>query len=79
METHLKHLRIKLLTLTTLLLLSLYFGSTQRVANACLECVTLTGGLCVGCDPNVSKGHTFCEPNQQTCRCEVGGTCGSMD
>lgn len=78
MSTFLREVRSRLVIFTVLVLLSIFFALPQRSASACFECVGLSGGLCVGCDPNVSQGHTSCEPDQSTCTCNVGPSgCGS--
>lgn len=78
MDRPLRQIRIKLLTLASLILLSFYFGTTQQAASACWKCVTLTGGLCIGCDPNVDRGVTECTAIQETCSCVTSGSCGNI-
>jgi hypothetical protein len=63
--------RTRLLILASLILLSVVFALPQRSASACFECVALTGGLCVGCDPNPTSGHASCTADQSTCSCQV--------
>ena len=70
-------IRLRLLILTSIILVTAYTAMPQRGASACIECVDLTGGLCVGCDSNATKGHNFCWPDQQCCCCQVRGECGS--
>ena len=62
--------RLRLLLLLTILSVGIYFVPPQSSAGSCAECVQLTGGLCVGCDPN-QPVHASCQPNQETCTCEV--------
>ena len=71
MSIPLREVRSRLLILTVIVLLSIFFALPQRSASACFECVGLTGGLCVGCNPNVSEGHVGCEADQSTCTCNV--------
>jgi hypothetical protein len=66
--------RFRLLLLLLTLIVTIYFVPPQSSAATCAECVSLTGGLCVGCDPN-QPVHATCVPNQTTCTCEVGGEC----
>jgi hypothetical protein len=73
--------RTRLLILASLILLSVVFALPQRSASACYECVALTGGLCVGCDPNPTSGHASCTADQSTCSCNVSpaGCSGQMN
>ena len=66
--------RFRLLLLLLVLSAFAYIAPPQSSAGSCAECVSLTGGLCVGCDPN-QPVHSTCIPNQSTCTCEVGGGC----
>lgn len=68
-------LRWKVIILALLVGLTFQIGWNTENAAACEECVPLTGGLCVGCDPNATVGHVSCVPNQDTCSCEVSGAC----
>lgn len=67
-------LRIKALILAVLLGLTFQAGWNVNETEACVECVTLTGGLCVGCATS-SSGHSDCTPYQESCSCMVSGTC----
>jgi len=69
-------IRLRLLILTSLILLTTYTAMPQQPANACITCVGLTGGLCVGCDPNVTTGYKWCWPTQEDCSCEAWVRCG---
>ena len=69
-------IRLRLLILTSLILMTAYTALPQQAANACITCVPLSGALCVGCDPNVTEGFSWCWPVQETCSCYVRGTCG---
>jgi hypothetical protein len=71
MSIPLRQVRTRLFILFSLILLSVVFGLPQSSASACQECVPLSGGLCVGCDPNVSSGHKTCQPDQTSCTCQV--------
>lgn len=68
-------IRLRLLVLTSLFVFTAYTAMPQQTASACINCVPLSGGLCVGCDPNVTQGFSTCWPVQATCSCSVGGTC----
>lgn len=68
-------IRLRLLILTSLLLVTAYTAMPQQAANACIKCVKLTGGLCVGCDPNVTTGYMWCWPVQETCDCYNWDNC----
>lgn len=68
-------IRLRLLILTSLILMTAYSAMPQQTASACITCVPLTGGLCVGCDPNVSSGFNWCWPVQENCSCHVQGVC----
>ena len=68
-------IRLRLLILTSLILITAYTAMPQQAASACITCVPLTGGLCVGCDPNVTVGFNSCWPIQEDCRCWVQGVC----
>lgn len=70
-------IRLRLLILTSLIIVTAYTAMPQQAASACITCVPLTGGLCVGCDPNVSEGFTSCWPVQENCSCSVQGSCGT--
>lgn len=67
-------LRFKAVILTLLLGLTFQIGWNVNETEACVECVTLTGGLCVGC-ASASAGHDSCTPSQESCSCTVSGTC----
>lgn len=68
-------IRMRLLILASLVLLSAYVVAPQTSVRAtCYECVSLSGGLCVGCDPN-TPAHDSCIPRQETCDCIVMGSC----
>ena len=74
--TRLKNsIRLRLLVLTSLIIVTAYTAMPQQAASACITCVPLTGGLCVGCDPNVSTGFNSCWPVQENCSCYVQGAC----
>jgi hypothetical protein len=68
-------IRLRLLVLTSLIIVTAYTAMPQQAASACITCVPLTGGLCVGCDPNVSTGFNSCWPVQENCSCSVQGAC----
>lgn len=68
-------IRLRLLILTSLIIVTAYTVMPQQAASACIKCVPLTGGLCVGCDPNATSGGNFCWPVQETCSCTQWGTC----
>ncbi len=70
-------IRLRLLILTSLIIVTAYTAMPQQAASACITCVPLTGGLCVGCDPNVSEGFKSCWPVQANCSCSVQGSCGT--
>lgn len=67
--------RLRLLVLVSLIVVTIYTALPRQAASACITCVPLTGGLCVGCDPNVTTGFNSCWPVQETCSCSVQGTC----
>ena len=69
-------IRLRLLILTSLIIVTAYTVMPQQAASACITCVPLTGGLCVGCDSNVSEGFKSCWPVQENCSCSVQGSCG---
>jgi len=71
-------IRLRLLILASLVMFTTYTAMPQQTASACIECVRLTGGLCVGCDPNVTIGFNFCSPNQNDCSCSEWGACGGQ-
>lgn len=74
--SRLKHaIRLRLLILTSLIIVTTYTAIPQQAASACINCVALTGGLCVGCDPNVTNGFNWCWPVQENCSCSVQGSC----
>ena len=68
-------IRLRLLILTSLIVVTAYTVLPQQAASACITCVPLTGGLCVGCDPNVRSGFNSCWPVQENCSCSVQGAC----
>jgi hypothetical protein len=68
--------RLRLLILTSLIIVTAYTAMPQQAASACITCVQLTGGLCVGCDPNVTTGFKWCWPVQEDCSCEAWVRCG---
>lgn len=68
-------IRLRLLVLTSLIIVTAYTAMPHPAASACITCVPLTGGLCVGCDPNVSSGFNSCWPVQENCSCSVQGAC----
>ena len=72
-------IRLRLLILTSLIIVTAYTAMPQQAASACITCVPLTGGLCVGCDPNVTEGFNWCWPVQETCSCHVQGACGVIN
>ena len=72
-------IRLRLLILTSLILVTAYTAMPQATASACITCVRLTGGLCVGCDPNVTEGFNRCWPVQEDCSCWVQGSCGVIN
>jgi len=72
-------IRLRLLILTSLVIVTTYTAMPQQAASACITCVPLTGGLCVGCDPNVSAGFSWCWPVQSNCSCSVQGTCAPLN
>lgn len=74
MKKLLKSLRFKVIALTMLLGLTFQIGWNANETEACVECVSLTGGLCVGC-ATTSTGHDSCTPSQDSCSCMVSGTC----
>lgn len=67
--------RLRLLILTSLIIVTAFTAMPQQAASACIACVQLTGGLCVGCDPNVTSGGDFCWPVQENCTCSQWGNC----
>lgn len=67
--------RLRLLIALAVLCVSVYFVPPRSSATGCSNCVQLTGGLCVGCDPN-QPVFPGCIPNQETCSCDVTpGSC----
>lgn len=68
-------IRLRLLILTSLIIVTAYTAMPQQTASACIKCVQLTGGLCVGCDPNATSGGNFCWPVQEDCSCTEWGVC----
>lgn len=68
-------IRLRLLILASLIIVSAYTAMPQQTASACITCVGLTGGFCVGCDPNVTTGYKFCWPVQETCTCSAWDSC----
>lgn len=71
----LRQVKLRLLILASLVFLSVYFAVPQRTASACERCVPLSGGLCVGCQ-QVPRGAEICVPDQETCSCSLGESCG---
>ncbi len=71
-------IRLRLLILTSLIIVTTYTAMPQQAASACITCVPLTGGLCVGCDPNVTTGFKWCWPVQETCSCTAWDSCGGI-
>ena len=69
-------IRLRTLILTSLIIVTCYTAMPQQAASACIDCVALTGGLCVGCDPNVTTGFKWCWPVQETCECTAWVRCG---
>lgn len=67
--------RLRLLILASLILVSAYTAMPHQAASACIKCVQLTGGLCVGCDPNATTGGDYCWPVQENCSCTEWGEC----
>jgi hypothetical protein len=72
-------IRLRLIILTSLILVTTYTAMPQQAASACIKCVQLTGGLCVGCDPNVTVGYKWCWPIQEDCICFNWDNCGISD
>jgi hypothetical protein len=72
-------IRVRLLILASLVIFTVFAAMPQQAASACITCVALTGGLCVGCDPNVSSGFNACWPTQEDCSCWVQGSCHILD
>lgn len=68
-------IRLRILILASLIIFSAYTAMPQQTASACITCVVLTGGFCVGCDPNVTIGYKFCAPDQMTCTCFAWDSC----
>ena len=68
-------IRLRLLILASLIFVTAFTAMPQQTASACITCVPLTGGLCVGCDPNVTAGFSRCWPVQSDCSCSVQGSC----
>lgn len=68
-------IRLRLLILTSLLIVTAYTAMPQRAASACIRCVSLTGGLCVGCESGVNNGGNYCWPVQENCSCTQWGQC----
>ena len=68
-------IRLRLLVLTSLIIMTAYTAMPQQAANACITCVVLTGGLCIGCDPNPTVGYKWCSPNQSDCSCVAWDAC----
>lgn len=73
-----KHVKVRILILISLIVLSLHLTTSQKTASACWECVQLTGGLCVGCDPNQGS-HKYCWAMQECCCCAVSGESCHLD
>ena len=72
-------IRLRLLVLTSLIIVTIYTAMPQQAVSACINCVALTGGLCVGCDPNVTEGFNWCWPVQENCSCSVQGSCREIN
>lgn len=72
-------IRLRLLILASLIIVTAYTAMPQQAASACIKCVPLTGGLCVGCDPNVTTGFKWCWPVQETCSCTQWDSCSLAD
>jgi hypothetical protein len=70
---------LRLLILTSLIIATTYTAVPQQTASACINCVALTGGLCVGCDPNATNGFNSCWPVQENCSCYVQGSCNESN
>jgi hypothetical protein len=71
-------IKLKVTVLTMLIGLTLHFGFAAKPARACpgLECVQLTGALCVGCLHDAPNGYPMCEINQDECWCNnIGERC----
>lgn len=76
------NLKVKVLILVALLGLTFHLGWNVSKTKACQRCVTLTGGLCVGCQAGYTNivGYRDCEAIQETCSCNVSGSnCGKYD
>ncbi len=71
-------IRLRLLVLTSLIIVTAYTAVPQQAASACIKCVDLTGGLCVGCDPNVTAGFKWCWPVQEDCSCSAWDSCNEQ-
>lgn len=71
-------IRLRLLVLTSLIIFTGYTAMPQQAVRACITCVELTGGLCVGCDPNVTTGYKWCSPNQSDCSCIAWDSCSQQ-
>jgi hypothetical protein len=72
-------IRVRLLILISLITFTAYTAKPQQAASACITCVGLTGGLCVGCDPNVNTGYKWCWPVQENCSCTAWDSCSLAD
>lgn len=68
-------IRLRLLVLTSLIIVTTYTAIPQQAATACIVCVELTGGLCIGCDPNPTTGFKWCAVNQDACQCRHWDEC----
>ncbi len=71
-------IRLRLLVLTSLIIVTTFTAMPQQAASACITCVSLTGGLCVGCDPNVTVGYKWCWPVQEDCSCTAWDSCSQQ-
>ncbi len=71
-------IQVRVVVLVILIGFTLNLGLSAREAKACtgLECVFLSGALCVGCLHDAPNGYPMCQINQDECWCQnIGERC----
>ncbi len=78
MRRFIESIQLRVFVLAVLIGLTLHLSLVAKQAKACtgLECVKLTGALCVGCLNDAPNGYPGCAINQDECLCEnLGDRC----
>lgn len=72
-------IHVRILLFLTLLGLNAHLvigGLTTRPTEACIRCISVTGGLCIACAEDVTwSGWNYCLAKQDTCSCDVAFEC----